>query len=74
MKPELVLDINWSCDCPEERTDNLPPCGQGLLFKRPDGYYCLCGHDTNCCKKYKIQDAFNKKYGRKLSTHLQPTG
>jgi len=42
----------FKCDCPEKRTDGLLPCGKGMGYKRPDGYYCDCGHDVDCCKAY----------------------
>ena len=40
------------CKCPEKRTDGLPPCGKGRGYPRPDGFYCDCGHDVNCCLSY----------------------
>ena len=37
-----------ACNCPERRTDGLPPCGAFKGYKRPGGYYCDCGHDLAC--------------------------
>ena len=45
--------MKYKCDCPVKRTDGMPPCGKGLSYKRPDGHYCDCGHDTDCCKGYR---------------------
>lgn len=47
--------IEFKCDCPESRTDGLPPCGHGMHLKRPDGYYCICGHETACCAAFKVK-------------------
>lgn len=44
----------WDCNCDRNRTDGQNPCGKGLNYQRPDGKYCDCGHDTECCKEYKI--------------------
>ena len=37
------------CNCPEKKTDGLPPCGKAIGHKRPDGWYCDCGHEVDCC-------------------------
>jgi len=36
------------CKCPTPRTDGLPPCETFKGHKRPDGYYCDCGHAVGC--------------------------
>jgi len=41
--------VRLKCKCQIERTDGLEPCGQGRRDQRPDGIYCECGHDSNCC-------------------------
>lgn len=42
-----------TCICPLKRTDGLPPCGKAVGHKRPDGWYCDCGHEVECCTKFK---------------------
>ena len=46
----MSKDYQWECDCPKSRTDGQNPCGKGLNYQRPDGMYCDCGHDTECCR------------------------
>lgn len=36
------------CDCPQDRTDGMPPCETYQPHQRPDGVYCDCGHDRTC--------------------------
>lgn len=50
--PTGVIKGELMCDCPEERTGGLPPCGKAEGHKRPDGWYCDCGHEVECCAKY----------------------
>ena len=49
------------CKCPIERTDGLPPCGKSIGHKRPDGWYCDCGHEVTCCRNGTVDLDLNKK-------------
>ncbi len=46
-----VGQVSYKCGCLRSRTDGMSPCGKGLGFPRPDGFYCDCGHDVECCAK-----------------------
>ena len=54
--------IMTECKCLEKRTDGLPPCGKGRGYQRPDGYYCDCGHDVECCYSYRGTNAHWQKW------------
>lgn len=36
------------CACPVSRTDGGPSCDKYVGHKRPDGFYCDCGHEPWC--------------------------
>ena len=55
-----------TCTCPPDRTDHLPPCGKVCIHKRPDGYYCDCGHSEDCCKAERLRRAALEAERRKL--------
>jgi hypothetical protein len=52
------------CNCPLSRTDGQDPCGKGLRYERPDGRYCDCGHNTECCEMFGLWLKWKEKEGK----------